>query len=83
MKQFVKTYIVLIPFVLVLGAAVITKFVNSPKPKKYRINVMDGATYHADSFRMYGNNLIFEADGKQVIVNTDYIITSELEKVPD
>jgi hypothetical protein len=32
---------------------------------------------------MYGNNLIFEADGKQVIVNTDYIITSELEKVPD
>lgn len=83
MKQFIRNYIALIPFVLVLSVAIIVKLLQSPKEKKYCVKVIDERTYYTDSFRMYGDNLIFDADGKQMIVNTPYIITSELEKVPD
>ena len=84
MKQFLIDYFLLIIIGMFIAYALIDNMINNvPKVHKYRIEIIDEGTYYTDSFRMYGNNLIFDADGKQVIVNTDYIITSDLEKVPD
>lgn len=84
MKQFLIDYFLLIIIGMFIAYALVDNMINNvPKVHKYRIEIIDEDIYYTDSFRMYGNNLIFEAEGKQVIVNTDYIITSELEKVPD
>lgn len=71
-------------FCVVIGIILMaaTYYISSTK-YKYQIRLMDGHVYSTNSFRMYGNNLIFDTEDEQVIINAQYVITSELEKVPD
>lgn len=70
-------------FCVVIGIIFMAVTHSSITKYKYQIRLMDGHVYSTNSFRMYGNNLIFDTEDEQVIINAQYVITSELEKVPD
>lgn len=70
------------PLVLLVVAAftilLVVSWTSSTK-EKYTIISKNG-TYHTETFRMYGKGVVFQADGKNVLLMGDLDILSNITK---
>ena len=67
-------------FGMVLGYVVLSNMLrHKSTPKKYVIHTEDGTVYKTDTFRIYGNSIIFDTNKQRVITN-HYVITCNIEE---